>query len=135
MAFLQHCSDNGVPDEHEIISMIDPPAIYYVRNPVASIFFIEDFDDQVARGIKPVSGASIVETVSEVQEVHLEGQEADEEYEVPVLKRLPIAHAVTLIRLAEAFHDLLHHQQNGKQKYHDQFYIPDNQTELVLLID
>lgn len=115
--------------------MIDPPAIYYVCNPFTSILFIEDFHDQVARSIKPVCGASIVETVREVQEVHLEGQEADEEYEVPVLKRPLIAHAVALMRLAEAFHDLLHHQQNGKQKYHDQLDIPDDQTELVMLID
>ena len=115
--------------------MIDPIAIYYVCNPVSSILFVEDFHDQVARSIKPVSGASIVETVSEVQEVHLEGQEADKEYEVPVLKRLPITDAVTLMRLAEAFHDLLHHQQNGKEKYRGQLDIPDDQTELVLLID
>ncbi len=39
------------------------------------------------------------------------------------------------MRFAEAFYDLLHHQQNGKHKYCSHLEIPDDQTELVLRID
>ena len=76
-----------------------------------------------------------MEAMREEQEIHLGGQKADEEYEVSILQRILSADAVALVRLAEAFHDLLHHQQNGKQKYRGQLDIPDDQTELILPID
>ena len=51
------------------------------------------------------------------------------------MQRILIADAVALVRLAEAFHYLLHHYQNGKQKNRGQLDIPDDQTELILPID
>ncbi len=63
-----------------MIRMIDQVPIHLVSNPFPPILFIKDLYDQVPLSIKPVGGGSIVETVREVQEIHLDGQEADEEY-------------------------------------------------------
>lgn len=76
-----------------------------------------------------------MEAVREVQEIHLDRQEEDEEYEVLIMQRILITYAVTFLGLAEAFHDLLHNQQNGKQKNRDHLDIPYDQTELVVPID